>query len=269
MDETQDASSLGQQFVDKVRPRPSIDGERLIALFTQVVDLLGHSLPLSSELVLHDLSKLPNSVVAIHGDVTGRKVGDPATYGLLEKISDLSNNHSIDSEATLPDGRTLRCSTMIIHDVSGFAVAALCVNSDLSVWASVQKAATAMLGGFGASSVNELTSLPVPAAAKERAPVDLGPSGFAKNVDELADYLIANAIGAIGVPVDLMQKRHKVEVVRDLKIRGLFLFRESVDMLAAALGVTRFTIYNYLNEIGESGDEETKGDAAGGQPTTR
>lgn len=261
MEDSTAGEILGQQFVDRVRPQPSVDGERLIALFTQVVNLLGHSLPLTSELVLHDLSKLPNSVVAIHGDVTGRKVGDSATYGLLRKISDLSNNSSVDSEATLPDGRKLKCSTMIIHDVSGFAVAALCINSDLSVWSAVQKAANAMLGEASSPQLNELKPSTLSTAA-DSAPVNLGPGGFAKNVDELADYLISNAIEVVGVPVDLMQKRHKVEVVKDLKARGLFLFRESVDMLAAALGVTRFTIYNYLNAIGDEDDEKEAADTA-------
>jgi len=56
--------------------------------------------------------------------------------------------------------------------------------------------------------------------------------------------------------VDLMQKRHKIAVVNDLKDRGFFMLKESVEMAAAALQVTRFTIYNYLNELGN--DERGK-----------
>ena len=38
--------------------------------------------------------------------------------------------------------------------------------------------------------------------------------------------------------------------IRDsLKGRGFFMLKESVETAAAALGVTRFTIYNYLNVI--------------------
>jgi predicted transcriptional regulator YheO len=57
-----------------------------------------------------------------------------------------------------------------------------------------------------------------------------------------------------------MQKKHKVAVVRDLKNRGMFHLRDAVDMVAASLGVTRFTIYNYLNEIGdgESQDDDAE-----------
>ena len=53
-----------------------------------------------------------------------------------------------------------------------------------------------------------------------------------------------------------MQKRHKIAVVNDLKDRGFFMLKESVEMAAQALQVTRFTIYNYLNELGN--DERGK-----------
>lgn len=35
----------------------------------------------------------------------------------------------------------------------------------------------------------------------------------------------------------------------DLKRRGFFMLRDSIEDAASALGVTRFTIYNYLNEL--------------------
>jgi predicted transcriptional regulator YheO len=50
------------------------------------------------------------------------------------------------------------------------------------------------------------------------------------------------------VPVELMKKVHKSQVVRVLDEAGFFLIRDSVDHLAGVLEVTRYTIYNYLNE---------------------
>ena len=52
-----------------------------------------------------------------------------------------------------------------------------------------------------------------------------------------------------------MHKRHKLAVVADLRDRGFFLLKESVDTAAAALDVTRFTIYNYLNELEPAAQE--------------
>lgn len=237
--------------------RPTVDGERLIAVFSALVDPLGSSMPASTEVVLHDLSKLPNSIVAIHGNVTGRQVGDPATDLLLKKLMELSDDYAVGYETHLPNGTRIRSSTMIIRDVSGQAVAALCINSDLSVWESLQSVVASMLDvarGTGVESgapparVVQLTS---PEADADR---DDEPEVFVTDVEQLAAHLMHRAISKAEVPVELMQKRHKVEVVRDLKGRGMFHLRDAVDMVAAALGVTRFTIYNYLNEIAEEGD---------------
>jgi predicted transcriptional regulator YheO len=46
-----------------------------------------------------------------------------------------------------------------------------------------------------------------------------------------------------------MTQADKKEAVRHMSRRGLFLIRSSVDMVAANLGVSRFTIYNYLDEL--------------------
>jgi predicted transcriptional regulator YheO len=213
-----------------------------------LIEPLGRSLPSSTEVVLHDLSKLPNSIVAIHGNVTGRRVGDPATDYLLQKLEKLENDYAVGYETHLPDGRRIRSSTMIIRDVSGQAVAALCVNSDLSVWESVQNVVASMLGSATATNPS-----PVAAPAVDQRTFDDDPELFATNVDQLAAHLIRRALTKVDVPVELMQKKHKIIVVRDLKERGMFHLRDAVDMVASSLGVTRFTIYNYLNEISNDG----------------
>lgn len=220
--------------------------ERLIRVFSDLVQPLGRSLPSSIEVVLHDLEKLPNSIVAVHGDVTGRRVGDPATDLLLQKVAAGDFEHAVGYSTRLPDGRCLRSTTMILRDSTGTPVAALCLNSDVSVWQSLGRLAADM-GGL---------ALPDPDAAPAAAPeVAAAPEEvFPRDVDELASHLIHQAIVEQNVPVDLMRKEHKIAVVRTLKDRGMFMLRDAVEMIATSLGVTRFTIYNYLNELE---DEQT------------
>ncbi|RZI93344.1 MAG: transcriptional regulator [Microbacterium sp.] len=231
-----------------MRPPRSIDGERLIAVFTDLVEPLGRSLPASSEVVLHDLSRLPNSIVAIYGDVTGRRVGDPATNLLLEATVTGSFALNDAYETVLPDGRRMRSTTMIIRDVAGNPAAALCINTDISVWINVHRIADAMLGNasFPTGEAAPAIIAPAPSPVNET---------FVRDVEELASQLVAAALASAGVPVELMQKRHKLAVVRDLKARGMFLLRDAVEMVAAALQVTRFTIYNYLNELADDESE--------------
>ncbi|MEV4432402.1 helix-turn-helix domain-containing protein [Streptomyces sp. NPDC049555] len=50
-----------------------------------------------------------------------------------------------------------------------------------------------------------------------------------------------------GGPLAELDRATKQAVVRSLEARGAFALRHGVETVAAALGVSRFTIYNYLN----------------------
>jgi predicted transcriptional regulator YheO len=63
-----------------------------------------------------------------------------------------------------------------------------------------------------------------------------------------------------------MWKRHAADVVRQLDEVGLVLIHDAVDYVAEALGVSRYTIYNYLSDLGPSG---AKRPSARRQATTR
>lgn len=250
-------------------PPATVDGARLIAVLAALVEPLGRSLPATTEVVLHDLSRLPNSIVAVHGDVTGRRVGDPATDLLLEwVVQEGAPDHMVGYETRLPDGRRLRSSTMIVRDADSNAVAALCVNSDLELWSDLGRVVASMVGS-GADVAADGTLAPaVPEgshrAARRPAPLPpvrgrSRPESFPRDVDELAAQLIHDALEEEGVPVTLMKKEHKLRVVHHLEARGIFLLRDAVEMVATALGVTRFTIYNYLNELTDAAAGVSRG----------
>nr|WP_202552466.1 helix-turn-helix domain-containing protein [Streptomyces sp. SID8352] len=50
-----------------------------------------------------------------------------------------------------------------------------------------------------------------------------------------------------GRPLAELDRKAKQEVVRTLEARGAFTVRHGVEIVAGALGVSRFTVYNYLN----------------------
>ena len=195
------------------------EADQVLAVLTMLVEPLGSTLPPDSEVVLHDLRRLPHSIVAIAGDVTGRRVGGPATDLLLRKAAAGTIATTVGYETRLPDGRSLRSTTIVVRDSSGTAVAALCINSDVMIWQAVKAIAESMLPAGATEPQTE--QQPPPA---ER---------FAQDIDELAQHLLAEAIEASGAPVDLMQKKHKMAVVKDLKERGFFMLKESVEMAAA------------------------------------
>lgn len=223
--------------------------EAILIAMRELVSALGRALGPNVEVVLHDLGRLPNSVVAISNPVTGRTVGDPPTDLLLRDVREGRFEDRYRYRSTSAPGTDLRSSTMFIRDANGLPIATLCINQDVTDLARFQEVLDRQLGGSGKVEAAAATNGAGPPASES----------FAHGVPHLAEVLIEQAISDVGVPVDLMKKSHKLLVVRHLEERGFFLIREAVEDAAAALGVTRYTIYNYLNELQT---ERTQADGA-------
>ncbi|MEP6630389.1 MAG: helix-turn-helix domain-containing protein, partial [Lapillicoccus sp.] len=82
-----------------------------------------------------------------------------------------------------------------------------------------------------------------------RLPVNQRSDGADLSAD-LSDGL-ARLIGEVerelGGPLATLPRAGKQRAVRLLEERGAFAMRRSAETVAEALGVTRFTVYNYLN----------------------
>lgn len=189
----------------------------------------------SCEVVVHDLSdrsNLDRTIVYVAGNLTGRRVGGPPTDVLLRKLrsEDLLNDFMVYGSTTR-DGRILKSSTTFIRNDLGQVVGAFCVNLDITR----MQAARAVLDGICAinSGSTKLDS----------------PEVFGSAVNETLDAMIDEAIHHAGKLVEHMDKDGKVGVVRYLEARGVFLIRRAVDQIARRLGVSRYTVYNYLNEV--------------------
>ncbi|MEV7417349.1 helix-turn-helix domain-containing protein [Streptomyces sp. NPDC089919] len=61
------------------------------------------------------------------------------------------------------------------------------------------------------------------------------------------DHILAALERRHGRPLAELDRRSKQDVVRILEARGAFSVRHGVETVAGALGVSRFTVYNYLN----------------------
>jgi len=77
-------------------------------------------------------------------------------------------------------------------------------------------------------------------------------SGSFTQVDQALEGLIALAETQIGRPISKMDRADKQRLVRFLDQRGAFALRKSVEAVADVLGVSRFTVYNYLDSVRQS-----------------
>ncbi|MFE9876061.1 helix-turn-helix domain-containing protein [Streptomyces sp. NPDC005784] len=81
-----------------------------------------------------------------------------------------------------------------------------------------------------------------------------GADVVAVRLPQLADSLdriLAALERKRGKPLAELDRKAKQDIVRTLEARGAFSVRHGVETVASALGVSRFTVYNYINYVNE------------------
>ena len=73
------------------------------------------------------------------------------------------------------------------------------------------------------------------------------PLGAFSHLDNALQHLLTQGEAEIGRPLSEMTRAEKQQLVRYLDERGAFALRKAVESVAETLGVSRFTVYNYLD----------------------
>ena len=198
---------------------------------------LAHALALQfgsgCEVVVHDLESADpsHSIVAIeNGHVTGRKLGDGPSHVVLEALhaGDAKLDDRLAYLTKTADGKILKSSTVFIRDEDGHAVGIFAVNYDITILRAMGDTIAEVVGTG-------------PSAPREPEPI-------VRSVADLLDDLIEQSVQLVGTPVALMSKEEKVRAIRYLNDTGAFLITKSGPKVCKYFGISKYTLYSYLDE---------------------
>lgn len=202
------------------------------ALLTQLAHGIAAQFGPKCEVVIHDLTSEDHTstIVAIeNGHVTGRKPGDGPSHVVLEAL------HSVRSPlqdhlaylTRTQDGKILKSSTLFLRDNHGEVVAIFGINYDITLLLAAQ------------GMLEEMTAIPQP---------EQEPEPICQNVSDLLNELINQSVRRVGKPVALMTREDKIRAVRFLNDTGAFLITKSSDKISKFFGISKYTLYSYLDE---------------------
>ena len=192
------------------------------------------------EVVIHEITDRSaySSIAAIYnGHVTSRKLGDGPSHVVLEQLGKADSDPA-DHPCYLtrtPDGKILKSSSMYIRDEQGKVAAIFCINFDISALTMLDRA------------VGEPIS-PKDTQQKE-------PERITLNVTDLLDDLIRQSVELVGKPVAMMNKEDKVKAIQFLNKNGALLITKSGDKIAKHFGISKYTLYSYL-DVKTGGDKK-------------
>lgn len=218
-----------------------------IKLITSIMKLIAAEFGPQCEVVLHDWSnEYDKTIVAIeNGHVSGRKIGDGGSnLGLAVMRGTTDGSNQLNYLTQLNDGRILRSSSLYLEDENGEKIGALCINRDITEFIRMQ------------NQLSEITLMPNGKPGENPETREF----FTTDVNELLDYLLQESIRQVGKSPAYMNREEKKQVIGHLDKRGALLITRSGPKICKTLGISKFTLYNYLEELHEQEKEKNKQD---------
>ena len=210
-----------------------MDAKRL-EMLKQIAHALSAQFGPNCEVVIHDLTARDperSIVYIVNGHVTGRRLGDGPSTVVMEQLLHAQEDPTdhLGYLTRTPDGKILKSSTVYIRDGRGRVSAILAINYDISSLLMVENAIGSMV-----HTVEEEAR-----GHEERITV--------LNVSDLLEDLIEQSVALVGKPVALMNKDDKVRAIQFLSRHGAFLVTKSGDKIAKHFGISKYTLYSYID----------------------
>ncbi len=183
------------------------------------------------EVVVHSLENLAQSVTSIHnGHVTGREVGSPMTDYGLGRLSEIQTSGQDDFGhyyTKLDDGRLLKSVSILIRNTKGIPIGFFCINYDLS------SPLLDFVRGFSPDTDDS---------------TDNSIEHFPSNLDDLVEKMMQTVLNKFAKQKEFSTYKKNKAVVIELYGKGIFRINGVIDILAKRMGISRYTIYNYIRE---------------------
>ncbi|MEA5058416.1 MAG: transcriptional regulator [Clostridia bacterium] len=203
----------------------------VLELLTRIANALALQFGSNCEVVIHDLTgNDPENTIACieNGHVSRRDAKAGPSHIVLDAMRegrrDLPDHYNYLTKTN--DGRILRSSSVYIKDETGKATGIFCINYDLTEAMMAQ------------SVINNIVQTGGPGSEPEHIPT---------NVNELLDDLLEKSVQLVGKPVAMMNKDDKVRAIAFLNDAGALLITKSGDKIAKYFGISKYTLYSYLD----------------------
>ncbi|WP_419777826.1 helix-turn-helix transcriptional regulator [Malaciobacter marinus] len=205
----------------------------VLKAYIPIANMIVKTFGKNCEVVLHDLTQPKNSVVyAANGDVTGRKVGQSFDH-LIKMVllnKDFKDDYVVNYFFETEDGKKIKSSSALIRDEKDEVIGMLCLNYDLTLSHLLQEELQDFLGTPSGQETKE----------SEKYVLD---QDIVSILDNLIEKIFENT------NIEKLTRKDSLEIIKFMDEKGIFLVKGSIDKVAKYMGVSKVTIYSYLDSI--------------------
>lgn len=218
---------------------------KVLDSYIPLVAFLGNALGEHCEVVLHDVTKPEQSIVAIaNGHLSGRRIGGSLTdftLGLLQQAKKKPIQYVTNYQGKGSTGHAFRSSSYFIKDKDGTIVGVLCLNYDIQPYLEARHM-------LDTEFLKELVLDNEPTASQENTQEPAFENLY-KTAEDTIHSMISKRLQTYPAEAKRLSVEERMKITQELDEDGLFLLKGGISALAAMLDVSEPTIYRYLSRI--------------------
>jgi predicted transcriptional regulator YheO len=219
--------------------------DSLLQQFGRLVQMLGGQFGESCQIILYKMNreseKEAGSVLAVSGTMTTVNRGDPLPEFLTLYIAQNGMRDGYGFINKAYPGLVLRSSVLFITEKNNKVTGCLCIHHNIVHMQML----ISFLEEFTRSG--KLEDENVIGEQKRSGGKTYAASDIQGFMDSIISEFIVERLGQHSFST--MEKNDKIALIADLDSKGFFLVKGAVNMIAKRMNVSKFSVYNYLDEI--------------------
>lgn len=214
----------------------NIDFDFMIRFLKGIQSLIGNN----CEIIVNDFRKgYDHTIVhAINSELSQREIGGKPRGAMIvhhnEDLKNLKDNYIFFYNGK--DNKKFKSSTTLITNNDNKVIGSICINIEISKFMDVQ------------NILNEFLQISIDDNSNNINNDDIS----INNIDDVLEYYFNEVEKIIGKKMILMDKEEKIKSLKFLDDKGVMKISKANITLCEKFGISKFTLYNYLEEARKS-----------------
>lgn len=198
------------------------------------------------EISLIDTKDGKNRIIAMeYGNISGRHVGEEISPLLKKSIENKeyeTTDYIANRTTYAKSGKPLRTSIFFIKDEDNNLEGIMCINFDDSRYEELGKKIM-FLCHPDYYTEHRITRQ----SDSSDINGDYKDVGESMTIEETIESIVDNELNEVLIPVERLTQDEKIQIVKNLDNKGVFMMKGSVGIFSKKLDVSQASVYRYIN----------------------
>ena len=198
------------------------------------------------EVSLIDTKDGKNRIIAMeYGNISGRHVGEEISPLLKKSIENKeyeTTDYIANRTTYAKSGKPLRTSVFFIKDEDNNLEGIMCINFDDSRYEELGKKIM-FLCHPDYYTEHRITKQ----SDSSDINGDYKDVGESMTIEETIESIVDNELNEVLIPVERLTQDEKIQIVKNLDNKGVFMMKGSVGIFSKKLDVSQASVYRYIN----------------------